>query len=354
MPEFRKDPIVNRWVIIAAERAARPQEFAAPAERRGGQACPFCEGNEDQTPPEVVAYRAAGVQVDRPGWRVRVVPNKFPALALDPGEHPSCGGWDQRVGWDQRSAVPPSDSLTSGLYQSAPGVGAHEVIIESPRHVVSTAQLTKEELRDTLCVYRQRLTELKQDPRLVHGIIIKNVGAAAGATIEHAHSQLMAIPRVPLLVAEELAGGLAFYRAHRRCAWCEMIRQELAAGGRVVLDAPGFLAFCPFASRVPFETWIVPKFHSSHYERIADTGVDDLSTMMKRVFGRIEAVLDQLAYNYVIHTAPFDTAALEHYHWHIEVIPSLTKAAGFEWGTGYHINPMPPEEAAQRLRGAEL
>ncbi len=332
MPELRKDPIVGRWVIIATSRAKRPHDFYSSPTRQKDRFCPFCEGNEDKTPDEIVAYREPGSQPNCKGWRVRVIPNKFPALEIE-GELNKRG---------------------EGIYDMMQGVGAHEVIIESPRHLLSTSELSEEQLREVLWVYRDRLVDLKKDPRLVYGMIFKNVGPAAGASLEHTHSQLIVTPIVPISVWEEMTGSLEFYNYRGRCVYCDMIQQELATEKRIVLDTPGFLALCPFASRFPFETWIVPKIHASHYENIQKNEVDELSGVIRQVIAKVEAALDQPAYNYIIHTAPFDTQELAHYHWHIEIIPSLTKTAGFEWGTGFYINPVPPEQAAAFLREIEV
>jgi len=261
-----------------------------------------------------------------------VVPNKFPALEIE-------GDLNKRG---------------EGIYDMMRGVGAHEVIIECPEHLVSTSDLSEEQLREVLWVYRDRLVDLKKDPRLVYGMIFKNVGAAAGASLEHSHSQLIVTPIVPINVWEEMTGSLEFYNYRGRCVYCDMIQQELATEKRIVLDTPGFVAFCPFASRFPFETWVLPKIHSSHYENIQKNGIDELSGVLKVVIAKIETALDRPAYNYIIHTAPFDTQELAHYHWHIEIMPSLTKAAGFEWGTGFYINPVTPEEAAAFLGEMEI
>jgi UDPglucose--hexose-1-phosphate uridylyltransferase len=332
MPDLRKDPIVGRWVIVAKSRAKRPHDFESTPHVRRGRFCPFCEGSEDKTPGEVLAYRNPGSVANQKGWRVRVVPNKFPALEIE-------GDLNKRG---------------EGIYDMMRGVGAHEVIIESPKHLVSTSQLRDEELREVLWVYRDRLVDLKKDRRLVYGMIFKNVGAAAGASLEHTHSQLIVTPIVPINVSEEMSGSLEFHNYRGRCVYCDMIQQELAGEKRIVVDGPGFVAFCPFASRFPFETWVLPKIHSSHYEQIQKGGVDELSGVIRQVIAKIEAALDRPAYNYIIHTAPFDTPELGHYHWHIEIMPSLTKAAGFEWGTGFYINPVPPEEAAAFLREVEV
>ena len=206
MPDLRKDPIVGRWVIIATSRAKRPHDFDTTPQRLKGRFCPFCEGNEDKTPNEIIAYRRPNTQRNRPGWRVRVVPNKFPALEIE-GELNKRG---------------------EGIYDMMRGVGAHEVIVESPQHVMSTSELSEEQVREVLWVYRDRLVDLKKDPRLVYGMIFKNVGAAAGASLEHTHSQLIVTPIVPINVWEEMTGSLEFYNYRGRCVYCDMIQQELA------------------------------------------------------------------------------------------------------------------------------
>ena len=331
MPDLRKDPILGRWVIIAKNRAKRPIEFPPPPALHTGRFCPFCEGNEHATPGEVLAYRNAGAHANREGWRVRVVPNRFPALEIE-GDLQSRG---------------------EGMYDMMRGVGAHEVIIESPKHLLSTSQLGEKQLREVLWVYRDRLLDLKKDRRLKYGMVFKNVGATAGASLEHTHSQLIALPIVPINVAEKIAGSLAYHKYRGRCVFCDMIQQELAAEKRIVLDTPGFVAFAPFASRFPFETWIVPKQHSSDFDQIQNQGIEDLARVLRQVIGRIESAADHPAYNYVLHTAPFDSAGLGHYHWHIEIIPRLTNVAGFEWGTGMYINVVPPEDAAAFLRSVD-
>jgi UDPglucose--hexose-1-phosphate uridylyltransferase len=332
MPDLRKDPIVGRWVIIAKNRAKRPHELVDGAIHRApGAFCPFCEGHESHTPHEIAAYRQPGSHRDRPGWRVRVVPNKFPALEIE-------GDLSKRG---------------QGIYDMMRGVGAHEVIVESPKHLVSTTELSLDALRDVLWIYRDRLLDLQKDKRLVFGMLFKNVGTAAGASLEHSHSQLIVTPIVPINVAEEIAGADEFYRYRGRCVYCDMLEQELAFEQRIVFDSPGFVAFCPFAARFPFETWIVPAQHASHYETLSRQSAEELARVVHRVLSKIEAALDRPAYNYIIHTAPFDTPALGHYHWHIEIIPRVTKTAGFEWGTGFYINPVPPEEAATFMRSLD-
>ena len=339
MSELRKDPIVDRWVIVAPNRAQRPNAFNPSSSWcHGSEGCPFCEGQEHRTPGELLACRGPDGRPDGPGWRVRVVPNKFPALE----SQPEVRRW------------------TDGIYRLIEGVGAHEVVVESPRHVASTSDVSVEQLAEVFSVYRRRLNHWEQDRRLRYGMIFKNVGPEAGASLEHSHSQLIVTPTVPTIVCDELAGALDFHRREGRCVYCEMVRQELDSGCRVVLETPNYLALAPFAGRVPYETWVLPKHHASHFQRIdRDPRVDEdrlveLASLVRQTIANIEAVADRPAYNYVLHTAPFDTPELVHYHWHIEIMPSLTKAAGFEWGSGYYINPLPPEDAAARLRRADV
>jgi UDPglucose--hexose-1-phosphate uridylyltransferase len=332
MSELRKDPIVGRWVIIATERAKRPMTPKSEVFVPTGGLCPFCTGQEHNTPFEILAYRDRNTKPNEPGWRVRVVPNKFPALKIE-GELNKRG---------------------EGIYDKMSGVGAHEVIVECPFHEVSMANLTEDNIREVLWIYRDRLVDLKKDPRLVYGMLFKNVGAAGGASLEHSHSQLIVTPIVPINVLEEMNGSLEFFDYRGRCIYCDMIHQELATDKRVVADMPNFVSFAPFASRFPFETWILPKVHNSHYESIQKDEVAELGTLLKTILMKLEVALDRPAYNYIIHTSPFDTRELPHYHWHMEIIPRLTRVAGFEWGTGFYINPVSPEDAAEYLRGIEV
>ena len=333
MPELRKDPIVGRWVVIANERAKRPGERKVePTARAGDELCPFCEGNEAHTPPEIAAFRPHGSHPNGPGWRVRVVPNRFPALRVEEN----------------------LEKHGDGIYDGMAGVGAHEVIIETPEHHQTMAGLRPESIREVLWIYRDRLLDLKNDRRFVHGMLFKNVGQAAGSTIAHTHSQLVVTPVVPPAVQEELNGSRAFFEYRGRCVYCDMIRQELADEKRIVLDTSGFTAFCPYASRFPFEIWIVPKHHSSRFDQIAKAGVDDLGHVLHEVLSKLERGLDGPAYNYYVHTSPFDQHDSPHYHWHLEVIPRLSAVGGFEWGSGLHINPVAPESAAAFLREVDV
>jgi len=332
MPELRKDPIIGRWVIIATERAKRPTDFKTEPREPSGSFCPFCEGNEDKTPPEILAYREPGTEGNKPGWRLRVVPNKFPALQIE-------GDLDKRG---------------VGLYDRMNGVGAHEVIIETPEHHLTITELETAQIADILWAYRDRLSDLKRDTRFNFGMVFKNVGKVAGASLEHTHSQIIVLPTAPRTVVDEMRGGKTYYDYRGRCIFCDIVRQEIESGDRMVLDGERFIAYEPYAARFPFETWILPKFHASHYEHIDRPAAEELAYCLKTALLKIEKSLNMPAYNYIIHTTPFDHDHAEHYHWHIEIIPRLTKVAGFEWGTGFYINPVPPETAAEFLRNMRV
>jgi UDPglucose--hexose-1-phosphate uridylyltransferase len=266
MPELRKDPIVGRWVIIAPERITRPHTIAHIPELPADGYDPLLAGNEDSTPPEILAYREPGSRPNGPGWRVRVIPNKFPALRVE-GELHKRG---------------------DGIYDMMNGVGAHEVIIECPHRETNMSRLTVNAIREVLWAYRDRLVDLKRDARLVHGLIFKNKGAAAGASLDHSHSQLIVNPIVPIAIRDELFGAEAFFRYRGRNIFSDMIQQELATEDRVVIDSPGFLVICPFASRFPFETWVIPKQHSSHFENVTRQGIEELGVVLKQTLKKHE------------------------------------------------------------------
>lgn len=330
MPELRKDPVVGRWVIIATERAKRPSDFRRAPVRPTGGDCVFCEGHEDRTPPEITAVRAPESRRDGPGWSLRVVPNKFPALRVEGDLEPSGEG--------------PFDRMN--------GVGAHEVVIETPLHHASLATLSVDGVTDVLLAFRERVLDLRKDGRLQYVLVFKNHGEAAGASLEHPHSQLIATPIVPVMVSEELAGAERYYAYKTRCVWCDVLREERRGRRRLILDEGGFLALAPFAPRFPFETWILPARHHSAFEATEVDAVRALAEVLRSFLRRMNALLDDPPFNFMLHTAPLDAPFLESFHWHLEVIPKLTSVAGFEWGSGFFINPVPPEEAATALREA--
>jgi UDPglucose--hexose-1-phosphate uridylyltransferase len=333
MPELRRDPIVGRWVIISTERAGRPKDFvqdvglglASPA------VCPFCPGQEKLTPQEILAYRGQGGQPNGPGWSVRVVPNKFPALQVE--------GEMGREGM--------------GLYDRMNGIGAHEVIIETPEHKSQLADLPPKALEDVFWAYRDRMLDLRRDLRFRYILVFKNHGAAAGATQEHTHSQLIALPIVPTSVTAEIDGCRTHFQQKERCIYCDIIRQELAGSDRLVSENSEFVAIEPFAPRFPFETWILPKRHAAYFEESQKTQFELLARILSDTLRRLNGVLSRPPYNFMLHTSPLHEKTAEFYHWHLELIPKLTQVGGFEWGTDFYINPVTPEEAAKFLRDAD-
>lgn len=301
-----------------------------------GGFCPFCYGNESKTPPEIQAYRpnqnGGQPQRDSSGWTVRVVPNKFPALGIE-------GNLDRQA---------------EGLFDKMNGVGAHEVIVENNEHNATLASMSPKNIEDVLWTFRDRILDLKKDRRLKYILIFKNYGEAAGATLEHTHSQLIALPVVPIYVAEEIEGAKQYYIYKERCVFCDIVRQETETGIRVVAENDDFLTIAPYAPRFPFETWILPKQHESAFENSSSRMFQNLAKSIRTLLNKANRVLDDPPYNLVIHSSPTQDSNNDHYHWHIEFVPKLTKVGGFEWGTGFYINPTPPEEAAKFLREASV
>ncbi len=328
MSQLRRDPITGRWIIVDISDPKGPSSFELKPQEKKGGVCPFCTGNEKMTPPESEAIRKAKTKPDTPGWSVRVVPNKFPALTIE-------GSLEKRG---------------VGLYDMISGVGAHEVIIEHPDHNKDLADLTKNEIRDVIFKYRSRSLELEKDDRFKYILIFKNHGAGAGASLEHTHTQLVALPIVPKRVLEELKGASNYFGYRERCVFCDMIAQELQDKIRVISQNEHFVAFCPFVPRFPFETWILPKAHNQHFRSIDDKKAVSMAAILKDTLTRLKKVLKDPAYNFIIHTAPVRDGINEEFHWHLEIMPKLTNVAGFEWGSGFYMNPTSPELAAEYLR----
>ncbi len=315
-------------MIIATERARRPSDFVAQRVQPVGTECVFCEGHEDKTPREILAGRSEESRPNGPGWSYRVLPNKFPVLWIE-GELEPAG---------------------EGLFDRMNGVGAHEVVIETPVHSASLATLPVDAVADVLLAFRERMLDLKKDPRLEYVLVFKNHGEAAGASLGHPHSQLIATPIIPVMVAEELAGAARYYELKERCVWCDILRQERRGGRRAIVEAGGFVALAPFAPRFPFETWILPAVHRAAFEESGADALRGLAGLLGDFLRRMNRVLGDPPFNFMLHTAPLRDSELESFHWHLEVIPKLTSVAGFEWGSGFFINPMPPEDAAEALR----
>ncbi|OGD16644.1 MAG: galactose-1-phosphate uridylyltransferase [Candidatus Aminicenantes bacterium RBG_16_63_14] len=339
MSELRKDLVSGRWVIIATERSKRPDDFRPS----GGMAripeavgfCPFCEGNEGKTPPEVFALRGAGTAPDSPGWSVRVVPNKFPAL--------------------NRGTPPPK--ATQGVFQWMEGTGVHEVVIENTDHALELSDLSIPHIRDVLRVFQQRIKTIEGELHYQYVQLFKNKGKEAGASLSHPHSQIVATPIIPKRVKEEIYGADRLFRSFKECAFCRILREEEAAGKRLIERNRHFAVVAPYASRFPFEMAVYPLRHSPSFTDVAEDELLTLAETMKHILTRLKDTIGDPPYNMVLHQAPNPSLSLKgwpnidkNYHWHLEIFPILTKVAGFEWGTGFYINPVPPETAAQFLR----
>lgn len=329
MSEIRRDPIVGRWVIVDTDHPNAPQDYEHEEHGWRGGTCPFCFGNESLTPPEIDAIREPGTSPNTPGWKVRVVPNKFPALQIE-------GELDRRG---------------LGIYDMSNGVGAHEVLVESPYHHKDLADLLNQEIEGVIQMLCRRAVDLTKDKRFKYILVFKNFGPAAGASLEHPHTQMIALPMVPKNALEKIKGAHNYFEYRERCIFCDMIRQEAQEKERIILENKYFLSFCPFVSRFPFELMIIPKRHNGYFCHMPSEEIPALASIIKDTITKVKNVFATPAYNLMIHSSPVNgDGNTDYYHWHIELIPKLTRVAGFEWGTGFYLVSTPPELAAKYLR----
>ncbi len=341
MPTLRRDPVTGRWVINPDGKQNQLPSLIQMEELIQKGICPFCEGNEKYTPPEIFAKRVPGAEKDSPGWQVRVVPNISPALKVEL----ELGRRAER------------------MYDLMNAVGAHEVIIETPRHIANLADLEVLQIKKVIETYKQRISDLKNDLRLRSIFIFKNYGKRAGSSpIRHTHSQLIAVSVTPKNLKEELKGAKEYYDYKERCVFCDMIKQELSTKKRIISSNFDFLAIAPFASRFTHEVWILPRKHNADFENLSNDECQNLAILLKEVLLRLKILLKDPPYNYILHSAPNRTkrrgrswnTLSQDYHWHIEIMPRYTRIDGFEWGTGLYINATTPEEAAASLRSVKL
>jgi UDPglucose--hexose-1-phosphate uridylyltransferase len=332
MAEVRRDIVTDAWVIVETERDKMIlQTPVAPTEGT----CPFCETHERMTPPEIYAIRPPGTARDAPGWRVRVIPSIEPVLRIE-GELKHIG---------------------VGIHDMVTGVGANEVIVETPMHETKLSNLPSEQIALVLQTYRQRIHDLYQDGRLRYAMIFKNYGKGAGASgVVHSHSELIALPATPRRIKDELDGARNYFAYKERCIFCDIIANEQEAQKRVLMESSNFLVFAPYASRFPYELTIIPRNHSFSYELASDAELANLAEVLKRTLSCLHKTIEDAPYNYILHTAPNLIPRPGHwltikddYHWHIEIIPRVRRVAGFEWGSGFHINPIAPERAIEIL-----
>jgi UDPglucose--hexose-1-phosphate uridylyltransferase len=342
MPELRRDPVVDRWVIIAMERARRPSNFVNTHpnffdKNVQEQACPFCN-NQDQT---IFSLKDEKSEHHDSPWDVKVVESGTPVVRLSEKF--------KRRGY--------------GLYDVVNGYGAHEVVIETPRHIANMADLSINQIRLVIKTYTARFHTLEKVTNSQYVLAFKNYGWAAGSRlIGHSRSQIIATPVNPLRIKEKLIGAKRHFEYHDRCLYCDLIRQELKTKERIVTETAFFIALTPFAPRFPFEVWIFPKKHHCDFAKGIIGQEEDLAILLKDILSRFKVGLGDPAYNYIIQSAPFHSGkrsdkwkTLEQdYHWHIELMPRLTQAAGFEKGTGFYICPIPPEATAEYLREVQV
>lgn len=330
MTQLRRNPINGQWVFIGVDNGLKnPEEFEReehPGEEK--KDCPFCPGNESKTPSEVSCDRPPSSPPNSTEWTTRVVPNLYPAL--------ESGGELVKSGF--------------GIYDKMSGVGIHEVVIEHPDHTKQMADLTDQELGRVIAVYQERIQELAKDKRFQYVLIFKNYGFSAGATLEHSHTQLIALPVVPKIVREEIKGAERYLEYRDRCVFCDMILQERRDGVRLLDENKYFVSFSPFFSRFPFEIWVLPKEHRPNFSELPGQDLIHFTRLVRSALVRIKKRLKDPSYNFMLHTAPLDGSGREAYHWHLEIIPKLIRVAGFEWGTGFYVNPTPPEDATKWLK----
>ena len=320
MGEWRRDPIVDRWVVIAPDRAGRPAHFETRT-RETGDPCPFCPGNEAETPPEILSWGRAVPDPDGPGWAGRIVPNRYPAFS---------------------GSIPPGAGAPGRLERAMLG-GGHEIVIEGPDHEPGPGAGSTR-LRASLKAARTRLAFWSGVPGIRQVLLFKNHGEAAGATLAHPHLQIVALPRPAPAIEAEREG----LRPAGTCGYCRLLQDEAARGERVVDQTGSLSTVTPFASRVPFETWILPQDHAASFLAAPDPLLEELADRLQDLLGRLGRVIGSLAYNWILHTAPVGAGEAE-FHWHLEILPRTVHQAGFEWGAGIHLNPVSPEDAARRL-----
>jgi UDPglucose--hexose-1-phosphate uridylyltransferase len=317
MKELRREPIVQRWVLISSEHPpANPKD-----------SCPFCSGNEKDTPPEILAVRPPGGRADQ--WLLRVVPNVFPFFRIE-------GNLDRRA---------------VGMYDEMNGIGAHELVIETPQHFQHWGTMSTEELSRVLWAYQQRFLDLRKDSRFRQVIVAKN-HYSDHIRIPHQHSHIVAMPIIPKRIDEEIKGLDDYYRHKERCIFCDVLHEEIAVATRVVFESANFVAFCPYASRYPYELWVVPKNHAPDFAQISEPELKDLALNLRHVLGRLKAALHDPPYSLVVHSTPVQKFFHKGFHWHIELRPRVEERSGFEWATGFFVNFTPPEFAAKKLREA--
>jgi len=325
MADLRNEPVTRTWVVVTTDHPKGPSDYLPfkppyrPQEAEGW--CPFCPGHEEMTPRETFMLSGEGGR-----WAVRVIPNKFPFFHIE-------GEFDRRP---------------EGMYDVMGAIGAHEIVVETPGHKQNFASMDTQQIEKILQAYRERLKDLEKDRRFQQFLILKNY---PGVFNRHPHSHIMAMPVIPRRIDEEIYGTLDYYQRKERCIFCDIIKEEISMKKRVILETVHFVVFSPFASRYPFETWIVPKKHAPDFHHIQEEGIEDLAAAIQSLFLRFHKLLSDPPCSLAFHTSPVQSRFhRSEYHWHIETRLRIGLREGFEWGTGFFVNPTPPENAAAFLR----
>lgn len=338
MHELRKDPLLNRWVAVLKD--SKPPEFYlendAGQESGTDTKCILCPGNENETPREIFAIRRDTCR-DPSGWVTRVIPSSNPIFQIE--------------GDLGRRGV--------GMYDKMNSIGANEIIIESPRHNIPAEEMGLQHMMDVIVTYRHRISELEKDFRLRYTLLFKDKGKRSRDLHYHPASQIVATPVIPKGIKEELDGAKAYYYYKERCIFCDILNDELRTGERIIMETGNFIAFSPFAPRLPFEYCILPKRHNCAFQDINEEELADLALVLSTTIKKMKAVLKDPPYTYVLHTAPNRIPRKDHwhtlgddFHWHLEVTPKLMSKNGFELGTEFYILATSPEDSTKYLRGA--
>ena len=335
MHELRKDILLGRWVAVLSESMAPSEYNLSPNTLQDDKKCVLCPGREGEIPSEIMSIRSPNTRPNTPGWLVKAIPSFDPVF--------------QSEGDLGRKGL--------GIYDKMNSIGANEIIIESPEHTKRPEDLGPEHMAKVITLYKNRLVDLQEDSRVRYILIYKNSGKDAGEVFSHPTSFLIATPVIPKKVKDELDSAKQYYNYKERCIFCDIIREELRIGERIILETKHFIAFCPYAAKFPFESWIIPKKHSCSFHEIDSKEIDDMGLILTSVLKKLRAVLHEPPFNYFLHSAPNMVPRRDHwhtlgedFHWHLEIIPRLRRISGFEWGSGFYILQTSPENAAKYLR----
>jgi UDPglucose--hexose-1-phosphate uridylyltransferase len=332
--EFRTDPITGHIVIVVPGRSARPNEHAiSPPTGSVDTDCPFCEGNEGKTPEEVAAAAPPGRAPNSQGWFVRTIPNRFPTVATEP--------------------IPPDDRREADSLMRSPAAGYHEVVIESPSHAPSLAFLAPEQVDRVLRMCRDRVRYLSEQPEVGSVTLFENTGPESGGSLWHPHAQLVTVPGLSPLLRDELEGAERYRkRWGGGCAFEQVERIEVRDGHRLVARSEGFTAYTPFASAMPYEVRLMPDRHSPSFADLTDAEAAPLAAHLTALLQAFFSVLPGASYNLVVRSPAAWVPGAERYHWHLDLLPRLVRPDGFDLGSGYAVNTVSPEVAAEALRTA--